>query len=351
MTIEAGRLARQALLAAAMPALLAACASNAPAPVVQARAPVPRASVAGAAAQAAPAPAAASGPASSAGYYTVKRGDTLHSIALDQGLDYRDLAAWNGIENPDRILIGQQLRVAPSEGAALVAPVTGPGLVETHPLDGAVASPATLTIPQRAGPVAKLVREPKGGKQPYSETALASLQRMDGPQAAAASPELRPQAANPPKLVAMPAAAQPATQAPAPAAASPAPQNSDDVDWIWPATGKVISMYTEGSNKGIDISAKLGDPVLAAASGKVVYAGSSLRGYGKLVIVKHNPIYLSAYAHNSQILVKEGQTVARGQKIAEAGSTDSDRPQLHFEIRRQGKPVDPLKHLPGRAYD
>ena len=110
----------------------------------------------------------------------------------------------------------------------------------------------------------------------------------------------------------------------------------------------MIAGFVEGGNKGIDIAAKLGDPVQAAAAGKVVYAGTGLRGYGKLVIVKHNPSFLSAYAHNSQILVKEGQGVAKGQKIAEAGASDSDQPMLHFEVRRQGKPVDPLKQLPSR---
>ena len=120
------------------------------------------------------------------------------------------------------------------------------------------------------------------------------------------------------------------------------------VDWAWPLSGNLIAGFVEGSNKGIDIAAKPGDPVQAAAAGKVVYAGSGLRGYGKLVIVKHNPSFLSAYAHNSQILVKEGQSVTKGQKIAEAGASDSDQPMLHFEIRRQGKPIDPLKQLPSR---
>ena len=125
--------------------------------------------------------------------------------------------------------------------------------------------------------------------------------------------------------------------------------DDDKIDWTWPASGKVIAGFSENANlKGIDIAGKAGQPVLASAAGKVVYAGSGLRGYGKLVIIKHNQTYLSAYAHNSNLLVKEGQNVVRGQKIAEIGNTDSSQAKLHFEIRRLGKPVDPLKFLPER---
>ena len=138
----------------------------------------------------------------------------------------------------------------------------------------------------------------------------------------------------------------PASERPAPAAAE------GEIDWMWPATGKLMGTFTDNSggetNKGIDIAGKQGDPVLAAAGGKVVYVGSGLRGYGNLVIVRHNASFLTAYAHNSQILVKEGQAVTRGQKIAEMGSSDSEQPRLHFEVRLQGKPVDPLKYLPAR---
>ena len=118
--------------------------------------------------------------------------------------------------------------------------------------------------------------------------------------------------------------------------------------WIWPASGKTVGTYGESGNKGVDIAGKTGDPVLAAADGKVVYSGTGLRGYGKLVILKHNATYLSAYAHNQTILVKEGQSVTKGQKIAEMGNSDTDQVKLHFEVRRQGKPVDPLKYLPPR---
>ncbi len=120
------------------------------------------------------------------------------------------------------------------------------------------------------------------------------------------------------------------------------------VPWQWPAPGKVLETFDETRNKGIDIAGNDGDPVSAAADGEVVYVGSALRGYGNLVIVKHNEEFISAYAHNRQILVKQGQAVKRGQRIAEFGRSDADRVKLHFEIRRQGKPVDPLRYLPAR---
>jgi lipoprotein NlpD len=120
------------------------------------------------------------------------------------------------------------------------------------------------------------------------------------------------------------------------------------VSWAGPAAGPVIGNFDEAKTTGLIISGKAGDPVLAAADGRVVYAGSGLRGYGNLVIVKHNNTYLTAYAHNQALLVKEDQVVRRGQKIAEMGSSDAERVQLHFEIRRQGRPIDPAKLLPPR---
>ncbi len=141
-----------------------------------------------------------------------------------------------------------------------------------------------------------------------------------------------------------------ATTAPAPAnaAAAPKPASNDEVSFLWPTRGQVVDNFDEARYKGIGIAGRIGEPVLAAADGRVVYAGAGLRGYGNLVILKHNNTYLTAYAHNQTILVKEDQSVRQGQKIAEMGSSDSDRVKLHFEVRRQGKPVDPLKHLPAR---
>jgi lipoprotein NlpD len=207
-----------------------------------------------------------------------------------------------------------------------------------------------------------LKSEPRAMKLPYSDQALAQLER---PPMSAAAP---PAAIAPSLPTAAPTAppsaptAPPSAPATAPASANIAkatpptsrPESArvpeiDDakLDWTWPTSGKVIAGFSEGSNlKGIDIAGKAGQPVLASAAGRVVYAGAGLRGYGKLVIVKHNNTYLSAYAHNREILVKEGQQVSKGQKIGEMGDTDADQVKLHFEIRRLGKPIDPAKFLP-----
>ncbi|WP_043811217.1 peptidoglycan DD-metalloendopeptidase family protein, partial [Rubrivivax gelatinosus] len=144
------------------------------------------------------------------------------------------------------------------------------------------------------------------------------------------------------------ASASPASGSSSSSSAPAARDGDDDVNWTWPAAGSVVAGFDEVRSKGLSIAGKAGDPVYAAADGRVVYAGSGLRGYGNLIIVKHNATYLSAYAHNQTLLVKEDQAVRRGQKIAEMGASDADRVQLHFEIRRQGKPVDPAKLLPSR---
>ena len=227
------------------------------------------------------------------GTYIVKPGDTLMRIGLETGQGWRDIARWNGIENPNLIEVGQVLKVVapPADAAAVAAkPVTTPK-IESKPLD---AKPGTAA-----------------------------------------------------------AAASGASAAASQAAASPAPVpakdvSDDDVQWGWPAVGPVATGFDETRSKGLAITGKAGDPVFAAADGRVVYAGSGLRGYGNLVIVKHNNTYLTAYAHNQTLLVKEDQVVKKGQRIAEMGSSDAERVQLHFEIRRQGKPVDPAKLLPAR---
>ncbi len=235
------------------------------------------------------------------GYYTVKPGDTLIRISLEQGQRWRDIWRWNQLEDPNRIEVGQVLRVvAPDvDASAVAASGVATGRFEPRPLDSRAAAAA--------------------------------------PAASAASDSASATG------VAAPAAA------PAPAAASaPAREANDGINWQWPAGGALAGGFEDGRRLGIEIGGKAGDPVLAAADGRVVYAGSGLRGYGNLVIVKHNAVYLTAYAHNQTLLVKEDQAVQRGQKIAEMGSTDAERVQLHFEIRRQGKPVDPLKLLPVR---
>lgn len=297
------------LLVLALPCLLlAGCFSQPPAPAVD------RSSSAQSKAVAAP-PA---GP----GYYTVKRGDTLYRIALENGQDYRELATWNNIPLPAAVIKeGQVLRVVPpatvDAGPVVAKPVAVGPAVETRALDQPQA-----VAPQAAPVNPALKREPRVGKEPYSDEAYARLNKTELPKPADTKPE----------------------PAPAQAAAS----GPDDVPWAWPSSARVTTPFSDAGNKGLDFSGKAGDPVLAAGDGKVVYAGAGLRGYGELVIVKHNGTYLSAYAHNRKILVKEGQQVTRGQKIAEMGNTDADSVKLHFEIRKQGKPVDPSQYLPKR---
>lgn len=253
-------------------------------------------------------------------FYIVQKGDTLYSIALGHELDYKELAQWNNISDPATISAGQQLRLKLPPDAVVTAPLlTTPG-VEGRPVDSLEAKP----LP----PSGMLKTEPKAVKLPYSDQALAQMQKSEALRAKTEpAPEPKPESKTESKI---------------PEAAV------SEIDWGWPATGKVVSGFSESANlKGVDIAGQLGQPVLASAPGKVVYSGSSLRGYGKLIIIKHNDTYLSAYAHNSEILVKEGQAVVKGQKIGEMGNSDADQVKLHFEIRRLGKPVDPLKYLPG----
>ena len=340
---------RAFVIALAVLVVLEGCTTRAPAPVAE-RAPV---------ASPAPVSPAPGQPAAERDWrpktYTVKRGDTLYQIALDHGLDYRELAAWNNIDNINRIQVGQVL-VLSAPGQA-----PGPGGVVTAPL--AAAPPITPsgaeTRPPAAAPAAggrantaTFKTEPRAIKLPYTEQALAQLQQHSPmPASPAAAAPSEPRAAAAPTVP--PAAAPPPGTATSPASpphasAGRVPEIDDEkLDWIWPATGKIVSGFSETANlKGIDIAGKSGQPVVASAAGKVVYAGTGLRGYGKLIIVKHNSTFLSAYAHNKEIDVKEGQQVAKGQKIAEMGDTDADQVKLHFEIRRLGKPVDPTRYLP-----
>ncbi|MEP7294731.1 MAG: peptidoglycan DD-metalloendopeptidase family protein [Burkholderiales bacterium] len=221
------------------------------------------------------------------GYYMVKPGDTLIRVGLENGQNWKDLVKWNNLDNPNVIEVGQVIRVVPpgtDPNAASTKPVAA-ARVETRPLDAKGTAPA----------------------------------------ASGAAPATTP-----------------------PATAPAGRDGDDDVNWGWPAAGAVIAPFDEGKVKGLVLGGKPGDPVFAAADGRVVYAGSGLRGYGNLVILKHNNTYLTAYAHNQALLVKEDQVVKRGQKIAEMGSTDADSVKLHFEIRKQGKPIDPAKLLPPR---
>ena len=284
------------------------------------------------------------------GYYTVRKGDTLLHIALEFGQNYRDLVTWNNLANANDIKVDQQLRVLPPEpgsGAPQAASVSVGSGVEVRPLGAAPSAAAGGTLPAPGGSVPNK-NGPRGEKRAYSESALAELQKPESnnntsavPSSTVATLTPKPGEAKPgEKAMEKPAAGTPA------APATPL-ADDDNISWIWPTDGKVASSFDDGK-KGIDITGKSGQQVLAASAGKVMYAGSGIRGYGNLVIVKHTSNLLSAYAHNKTILVKEGQTVAKGQKIAEMGNSDSDAVKLHFEIRQQGKPVDPSKFLPAR---
>ena len=305
-------LERMPLLLVMLMVLLAGCASSRNRAPVEERAGVPRPPAASASSEAAQTPALPptdakpvlnAEHAGKPGYYTVKPGDTLIRIGLENGQNWRDVARWNGIDNPNLIEVGQVLRVvSPTvDPTAVAARGVTPSKVEPRPLDA---------------------KPPAAG-------------------ASAATPGT-PAASSPGAPTTAPATTPPA------AAPAPSKDPDDDLGWLWPASGPVASGFEEGRSKGVAIAGKAGDPVLAAADGRVVYAGSGLRGYGNLVIVKHNNTYLTAYAHNQTLLVKEDQVVRRGQRIAEMGSSDSDRVQLHFEIRKQGKPVDPQRLLPPR---
>jgi len=227
-------------------------------------------------------------------------------LAWITGQGWKDIARWNNLDNANLIEVGQVLRVTstvpapPSAAAAAVAADTG---VVTRPVASSSIAPASA---------ASAASAPKAPVSAPASTA-----------SAASAPAVAP-------------------------AVSPAAAGDEDVAFIWPASGALLAGFDEVRNKGYDIAGKAGDPVLAAADGRVVYAGAGLRGYGNLIILKHNNTFLTAYAHNQALLVKEDQTVRRGQKIAEMGNTDADRVKLHFEIRRQGKPVDPARYLAAR---
>ncbi|MFA7606068.1 MAG: peptidoglycan DD-metalloendopeptidase family protein [Rhodocyclaceae bacterium] len=286
--------------------LLAGCTANTPAPI--------RSSTATPAGTVQTQPAQVRG----AREHVVQPGDTLMGIGRLYGQHPSDLARWNGLSNPHQINVGQRLVVAPPGS-------TGGGSMGSSVEPVAVAQPVqVIPVAPDVSPVTPVPvkQTPQGGKQPYNDQAWAAV---------------RPGAMSPPPT--------PVPTTPPATTATTAPKSSA---WIWPASGRLIAGFNEASNKGVDIGGNPGDPVVASAGGKVVYSGSGLRGYGKLVIIKHDENYLTAYAHNRELLVKEGDSVTQGQKIAELGSTDADKPKLHFEIRRQGRPVDPMSYLPPR---
>ena len=275
-------------------------------------------------------------------YYTVRKGDTLYSIALDFGQDYRDIAAWNSLADAGYIQIGQRLRVFAPNGMS----------------DG--STPEPLALPPATLPKSEDVRQaskdvptfadPMAYRSVYSQQAYADLERrLTGEvETAVVATTAAPREATPvqQKPVVTPALPSATKSAGAGSAATP----DDRLRWEWPAPGQLLYRFSEGPiKKGVAIEGQPGQSVVSSAPGKVVYSGSGLRGYGNLIIVKHNATYLSVYAHNQQLLVSEGQMVAQGQKIAVMGEISTGQTALHFEIRRLGKPVNPLEFLPDRA--
>ena len=258
--------------------------------------------------------------------YSVHTGDTLYSIAFRYGLDFRNVAAVNGITAPYIIYPGQKINlgenVPPREaGRAAVMPAQVSEAVDkTPPLSASLSPPASGVVV----PVAVAVPVPVPVPVPASLT----------------------------ENQAKPAVAEPIPIAlPVPAASQRKPKvyvGAKVTTWLWPASGAVTRRYSQNVHKGIDIGGNRGDPIVAVAAGKVVYAGTGIVGFGELLIVKHNDVYLSAYGHNDRLLVSEGQAVSAGEIIAEKGSSGTDTVKLHFEIRKEGKPVDPQKVLPQR---
>ncbi|HEX4929025.1 MAG TPA: peptidoglycan DD-metalloendopeptidase family protein [Burkholderiales bacterium] len=275
---------RRVLVIAALLAV-AGCASGPPAPVVE-RSAARRASTKPPVKPGAPVRTVAP-PTATDGYYIVQRGDTLYSIALEHGADYHDVAQWNRLDDPAQIKVGQALRVEPPPNAVQIGRAPVVARIESRPLEPASAAPSS------SKPEPTPVVQPKALPEPKSP-----------PSAAGAA------------------------------------------QFIWPVKGKVIAGFAAPRSKGIDIDGKLGEPVIAAAAGRVTYVGSGIPGLGKLVVIKHDNGFITVYAHNRAILVKEQQAVARGQKIAELGASDSDRPKLHFQIRKGAAAVDPLRYLP-----
>lgn len=304
------------------------------------------------------------------GTYRVLRGDTLYAIAFKHGVDYRDLATWNGIAAPYTIFAGQELRLSaparaqPAASAPVITsavqpvaplPEPAPGAAVTagiaeRPASGAAAVPAFEDV--QPAPVSEPAKSPRAST--LAETSATPASPPKAPVEMALPPEMPPSAIAPTPIIteAQPRPTVPVKPPVAEAAhADSAPElTSGGVRWRWPSEGKVIAAYVSGepTRQGIDIGGKAGDPVRAAADGEVVYSGNGLIGYGELIIVKHNANFLSAYGHNRSRMVKEGDKVKAGQAIAEMGASASSRDELHFEIRRNGKPVNPLEYLPAR---
>ena len=346
--------------------LLAACESNPPAPVIER---TPQASK--------PKPSPQTKPVATAkdwrpDSHSVKKGETLFGIGLEYGLDYKEIATANNIAAPYPIKIGQKIDLSSfktktatettkseaksteaintDDGVVITPMKTEPAIIANKTADNIGDKPVNDTKPIAAA-VTPVLSEPKAVREPYSLAALnraapksiatkpAEAKQMETQVTTSKSGEIKPSDTKPGEI--KPSDTKPAETK----SAVPNATDDESIAWAWPTQGKVVAGFNEASNKGLDIAGKTGQTISAASGGKVIYSGSDLRGYGKLVIIKHNKTYLSVYAHNSKIVVKEGQSVNAGQKIAEMGNTDSNSVKLHFEIRRLGKSIDPAQYL------
>jgi len=277
-------------------------------------------------------------------FYTVQKGDTLYSIALNHGIDFKKIAEWNDIVDPKTIRPGQRINLSAPTKDSQPTLFALPGQPIETTIEPNLEPPVAVSQESAGGGAEGKVKtnlktSPKALKLPFSEQNVARLKYPANTLSTVQTPTASP-------MVERNARIESASQAPqSESQKSEKMINQSDAEWIWPTTGKVLSSFSK-SSKGVKIAGQAGQAILASAAGEVVYSGHGLRGYGNLIIIKHNNTFLSAYAHNSKILVKEGEAVVKGQKIAEMGNTDTDITQLHFEIRKNGKPVDPLEYLP-----
>lgn len=280
--------------------------------------------------------------------YIVQRGDTLYSIALKHGLDVNQLAERNGIADPSELRVGQRIELyalsyeeqVPHQEQSAATQPTLFSISQPEDISSNVTGYQLGALPPgEEMPSGFLKTEPKGVVMSYSDAALNQLSGTD--KAASLHKESTGKRLEEVDKVSS------AKKTSDNGTGRFVSRNSSGIDWGWPADGQIESRFSEKS-KGVGITGRIKQPVLASASGTVVYSGSGLRGYGNLVIIKHNDTYLSAYGHNSRVFVREGENVTKGQKIAEMGNADNGAVKLHFEIREKGKPVDPLGFLPVR---
>ena len=266
--------------------------------------------------------------------YPVRSGDTIYSIAWKYELDPFELARWNNISSPYRIYPGQRLNMKPGQEAA--------SSLSAKPQSGSSKSSRPDSITVRKGDSLYAL----ANQYNVSAKQLASINGLEPPYTIITGQKLQLRAAA--KSHRSPKTATTTSKKKTTAATVSLPADNKTISWQWPVQGKLITTFKSNKTgrKGIDIAGNEGKDIRAAAPGKVVYSGNGLISYGNLVIIKHNRTYLSAYAHNRKLLVKEGEAIKAGQKIAELGKTGADSPRLHFEIRKNGKPVNPLKYLP-----